>query len=139
MNFPPGEKCFMSTIEYKLTYYLNCDMNKEMEFSSIKKVTSCIYEYHFSTKHACYENFISESSWGPKKILFILIASFLFYCLGFSFMNYRRNPDDGVIKALPHRDFWIEFVDNAMLGSRIISRKVKQKLSQYRSNQVGYL
>ena len=127
----------MSAIEYKLTYYLNCDINKEMEFTAIKKVTSCIYEYYFATKHACIENFISESFWSSKKILFVLAASFLFYCFGFSFMNYRRNPDDGVVKALPHREFWVEFADNAMVGSRIISRKFKEKLSQYRSNQVG--
>jgi len=54
-------------------------------------------------------------------------------------MNYRRNPDDGVVKSLPHREFWTDFVDNAMLGSRIISRKVREKISNFRGNQVNYL
>lgn len=110
-----------------------------MEFTLIKKITSCIYEYHFATKHACYVNFISESAWGPKKILLILVATFIIYCIGFSYMNYKNNPDDGIIKALPHRDFWVEFIDNAMLGSRIISRTVREKLSNFRSNKVNYI
>ena len=143
--FPPGEKCFMSTFEYKLTYLIYCDMSEEIRFKTIRKVSTCIYEYHFLSKHACYVNFNKDSAFSSKKILFYLIGIFSFYCIGFSFMNYKNNPDDGIIKALPHRDFWREFLENVRIGasifkenslriSRNVSRKIKDKYDFYKGN-----
>ena len=122
-----------------------CDLTEEIKFKTIRKVSTCIYEYHFLSKHACYSNFIKESNFSSKKILFFLIAIFSLYCIGFSAMNYRNNPDDGVIKALPHRDFWSEFYENTLVGGRltyekliylsqIASVKLKEKYNNFKGN-----
>ena len=76
--FPPGEK-FGTTMEYKLTYNLYCDLTEEIRLKTVKKIATCVYEYHFLTKHACYSNFIKESSLSSKTILFYLISIFSLY------------------------------------------------------------
>lgn len=139
----------MSTIEYKLSYNLYCDMTEEIRFKTIRKISTCIYEYHFLTKHACYANFIHESSFSSKKILFFLILVFSIYCVGFSILNYRNNPDDGLIKALPHRNFWSEFYENVVIGARLTSEKaiyvaqnlsvkIREKIDQIKGNNQAY-
>lgn len=140
LTFPPGEKCFMSAISYSLSYHMNCNLNKEIEFTSIKKISSCIYEYHFETKYACSINFITSSIWTSKNVLLIIFFLFTFYCVGFSVMNYRKNPEDGVIKSLPHREFWREFFDNANVGASIIFKFVREKIDKLlaRNSQLGY-
>ncbi len=135
----------MSTIEYKLSYIIYCDLTEEIRFKTIRKISTCIYEYHFVSKHACYSNFIKDSSFSSKKILFFLIVIFSIYCIGFLVMNYRNNPDDGLIKALPHRNFWNEFLENTSKGARltyekliyfsqIVSAKLKEKYDNYKGN-----
>jgi hypothetical protein len=140
----------MSTQEYKLTYLLYCDQSEEIRFKTIRKVSTCIYEYHFLTKRACYSNFTTSSAFSSKVILFYLTIIFSVYCLGFSVMNYRNNPDDGLIKSLPHRNFWIEFIENVKVGasltlvkfkyfSEIIITKLKEKYDYYKgNNNTGY-
>lgn len=136
--FPPGEKCFMSGVKYSLSYHLKCNLNTELEFTAIKKITSCIYEYHFDTKYACPQNFLMPSYWTSKKILFFILFLFTSYCVGFSVMNYRSNPEDGIVKSLPHRMFWREFIENAILGAKIIFNFVKDKIEKLRNrNQQG--
>lgn len=124
-------------------------MTEEIRFKTIRKISTCIYEYHFLTRHACYSTFIKESSFSSKNILFVLIAIFSLYCIGFSAMNYRKNPDDGIIKALPHRNFWSEFYENVTIGARlsyeklsyyiqILSIKIKEKINKFRGNDQNY-
>jgi hypothetical protein len=112
-----------------VTYIMRCDMNKEIEFESIVKRQSCSYDFYFATKWACQSNFISHgSNFNSKNILIYLIIIFSMYCVGFSFMNYRNNPEDGLLKSLPHREFWRDFIENAGLGAGIIVKKIKEAI-----------
>ena len=103
-------------------------MNTEIEVESILKLQSCAFEYHFKTKYGCPETFVRNESFGSKQILIWFVVLFSLYCVGFSVMNYRSNPEDGLMKAFPHRDFWLEFFDNAAHGVKVVVRVAKSKL-----------
>jgi hypothetical protein len=125
---PPGDKCYFGGGSYQLTYFLTCDPNYEMNFDTIIKLQTCNFEYHFKTKFGCPETFVKSEAFGSKSILVGLIFIFSFYCIGFSFLNYRSNPEDGLMKAMPHREFWMEFIDNAMHGVRVMGKFARNKL-----------
>jgi hypothetical protein len=133
--FPPGDRCNFSGAPFQLSYVLNCDESKEIDFNTILKLGTCNYEYHFYTKYGCQSNFQrTDSNFTSKKILFIIILTFSLYCIGFSYINFKNNPEDGLMKALPHRDFWLEFLENTQLGANVIYKYVKNR---FRANQVN--
>lgn len=128
LSFPPGDMCFFGGGKFNLVYILECDTTVDSQLFSVTKKQMCDYEFKFKTKMACQTNFEKSSSFSSKGILFALIALFSVYCLGFFLKNYRENPEDGVMKALPHREFWSNFIENANYGLRIILRFAKNKL-----------
>jgi hypothetical protein len=133
--FPPGDRCSFSGSPFQLSYVLNCDESKEIDFNTILKLGACNYEYHFYTKYGCQSNFIrADSNFTSKKILFMIFLSFCLYCIGFSYKNFKNNPEDGLMKALPHRDFWLEFFENTQIGANLIYKYVK---SRVKTNQVS--
>lgn len=128
--FSGGDRCYLGSSNYEMSYVMKCDVNKEIEFETIYKLQSCKYEYHFNTKYACPNNFSSSHTlFNSKAILFYLIILFSVYCVGFSYKNYRENPEDGVLKAFPHREFWSDFFENARIGVKIIVRSIKNRLN----------
>jgi hypothetical protein len=139
LTFPPGERCFMGNSGYQLTYLLKCDMSKELEFETIVKSATCNYEYHFNSKYGCSDTFIHPGSWySSKRILLYLVIMLCLYCAGFSFLNYKLNPEDGMVKAFPHREFWKTFFDDAISGAKIVYSKAREKIKGDRSNYESY-
>ena len=129
MKFSPGDNCYLGGGLHEINYIMRCDMNKEIDFETMVKRQNCSYDFHFGTKWACPSNFLSSGShFNSKSILIYLIIIFCVYCVGFSFKNYRNNPEDGLLKALPHREFWADFIDNAKLGVNLIVKKVKETI-----------
>ena len=103
-----GERCLTGNEENKLSYILNCNNSVEMEFISIIKPLNCYFEYHFISKYGCYTNHLNNltSDYSTYYILFFL-SLFLLYCLGFSYYNYIKYPEDGIIKSMPNRVLWM--------------------------------
>jgi len=131
---PGGDRCYVATSQYTVEYVMKCDMNKEIEFETIVKKQYCGFEYHFASKYACPAYFIQESSINSKKILFFLIIIFTLYCIGFSYKNYRENPEDGILKAFPHREFWGNFIDDARHGANVVVRNIQEKIGGNKVN-----
>lgn len=128
ITLPPGDKCYFGGGSYTVSYLLFCDLIHDIDFDTIIKSQTCNFEYHFRTKYACPQAFIKSEVFGSKSILLGLIFIISFYCIGFSFLNYRSNPEDGLMKAMPHREFWMEFFDNALHGVKVIVRYAKNKI-----------
>ncbi len=138
ITFPLGERCYFGQGDYMLSYNLKCDPTKEVELHTILKIQNCNYEFEFNTKYAC-QSYIEDTNYShfnSKKILIYFISLFFFYCIGFSFLNYKNNPEDGLMKSLPHREFWAEFFENVILGVRVLGNFLHDKLT--RKNDVGY-
>lgn len=138
MVFPEGEKCYLGHGNYQLIYLLKCDPNHELLFDTVRKISNCEIEYNFFTKYSClhfsYKSSFSlfssnsESSVTSKGILITIIIIFTIYIVVFSFLNYRKNPEDGLIKSLPHRYFWSSIFDNALHGCEITFNFFKSKI-----------
>ena len=138
LSFTMGERCYFGQGDYNLSYQLKCDPTKEAELLTITKIQNCHFEFQFNTRYACqsYIEANNSSLFNSKKILIYFIALFCFYCVGFSYLNYKNNPEDGLMKAMPHREFWAEFFENVLLGVRVLGKFLHDKLT--RKNDVGY-
>ena len=139
LSFPEGDKCYLGVGNHKLTYILSCDKNIEVQFERIEKVTTCTIEYHFMTKYACLE-FAISSSWNylnSKTILAIMVVLIAWYFIGFTYYNMKSNPDEGLIKNLPHREFWSNFCEYASLGISTTLSFINSKLSKDNTSAYG--
>lgn len=131
LTFDQGDKCFFARDSYfHLDYVFKCSPGKEIEFSNVEQSAGCSYHLIFFTKYACADILPPGGSGGniftsSKTILLILVFLFGVYLTGFTYKNYKENPEDGVIKALPHRDFWKEFFINTRAGVNFVYNKMK--------------
>jgi hypothetical protein len=142
LTFPDGDKCYLGFGSQKLTYILNCDKMVDVQFERIEKVTTCIVNYHFNTKYACPEFAVSPASsfkYSPVDILLGLVILFLIYLVGFTYSNYKNNPEDGLIKNLPHRDFWSNFFENISFGMSSSFNYIRSLFSKENSNSGSYV
>lgn len=115
-----------------LVYSLKCDPNAEdVNLTSMLKINNCSYEFIFTTKNACvYGNsylFIFASA---KTILMVIVLALSFYLVCFTYLNLRNNPDDGVLKSIPNREFWIEFIECVGIGVRVTINRITGKQSE---------
>jgi len=142
--FPQGPKC-NAVAYYKLTYLLKCDpTNTGIHLEIIKKNSNCDIVFEFLTKYTCLSfayngNFSGFDTSGNgvqatavegvsyQTILFWILLIFIIYLISFSIYNYRSNPEDGVIKSLPHREFWSAFFFNTIYGCEITYNYIKLK------------
>lgn len=139
MIFPAGERCYLGHGNYQLVYLLKCDPNHELMFDTVRKISNCEIEFNFFTKYSClhfsYKSSFSifsstgESSITPKGILITMIIVFSIYLTVFSFLNYRKNPEDGLIKSLPHRSFWSSILENALHGCDVTINFFRSKIT----------
>ena len=115
---------------------MKCDENEDIKFVSADKVNACTVEYHFNSKYACQSSgiklgfsFVSDGSmFTPKNILITSGLIMFFYFILFTYFNYKRNPEDGLIKSLPNREFWSNFFENISVGCNATSNCFKAKL-----------
>ena len=138
LTFTEGEKCYLGNGNYQLTYLLKCDPNQEIKFDTVWKINTCHMEYSFFTKYACvhfaYKSSFSifsgssDSMFSSKNFVFTLLIIFILYTIGFTYLNYKKNPEDGLIKSLPHRSFWSNLFNNAIFGCEITLNFIKSKL-----------
>ena len=133
-----GEMCTYSASEntYQVEYQLHCDSTKEFEFTNVMRVNGCRYQFIFLTKYGCpsavSKGFLDSLFFGisASTLLLFLTMISLAYLMLFSYFNYRRNPKDGLVKALPHRQFWQKFFGYAMLGVKVTVQKIKRKIKE---------
>lgn len=131
LSFESGERCISSFgQQFSLNYTIKCDPSQISKLETVRKVTACNYDFVFSSKYGCPTSFISSNS-NSKSILFYLSLVFCIYLVGFTYINYRNNPEDGLVKALPHRDFWREFAEYAVDGYRFSLDFTKSKVEYY--------
>ena len=134
MIFPDGEKCYLGHGNYQLSYLLKCDPNIELSFETVWKLGQCQMEYSFLTKYACVHFSIQSSfsifsiNGGSKDIVATILIVLSIYISVFTYINYRNNPEDGFIKALPHRSFWGTIFDNSQYGLEISLNFCKAKI-----------
>lgn len=102
-----------------LTYTLKCDESfVDASLESLLKIDSCNYNFVFHTNAVCFHLQSSLMSILIKfEAIFMIIL--LCYLVFFTYFNYKKNPEDGVIKAFPNRDFWVEFIDCVIVGIKI--------------------
>lgn len=89
----------------------------------------CSYDFIFTSKFACPIG--SKSSGSSTTILFYIIIAFLLYLSVFTYLNYKENPEDGIIKAFPHKEFWAEFIDSVKVGINLSAEFTRQKIEYY--------
>ena len=116
-----------------------CDLSVEgAKLVNVLQINNCTYEYHFTSRYGCYTTFIKDFRYISIYVMFIMMVSMVMigYCFGFMILNYRNCPEDGVIKALPHRSFWISVVRNVSHFIDVLYKIVKRKHN--RSNLDNY-
>ena len=137
LTLPSGEKCYVGKGFHTVVYNMKCDLNEELKFISADKINTCSVEYHFTSKYACQMagfrfsfSFISDGSlFTPKNILITFSSILFFYFVLFTYLNYKRNPEDGLIKSFPHREFWSNFMSSISEGCNTTYRYLKEKIS----------
>lgn len=149
MTFNNPPKCISYPGNYKITYLLKCNPNGTgIILEVVKKISSCEFVYEFLTKYSCLnyayngdsssnENGnngviitpINNTSMSYQSLLFWIFFIFLTYLLSFTIYNYRKNPEDGLIKSLPHREFWSAYFSNSLYGFKITYYFIKSKIS----------
>jgi hypothetical protein len=130
LNLPEGGVCAMDPNKfYKVYYQVNCDLGVEGEFTNVVKLDDCTYEYHFTSKHGCYTKHTQYLLTFTSMTTYIIVVSFLMviYCIGFMVLNYRTNPEDGIIKALPNRPFWTKLIEKSEDSITGLYNLVKRK------------
>jgi hypothetical protein len=112
LGLPQGGQCAMDPNHfYQVYYYLMCDLSVEgAKFQSVVQINNCAYEYRFTSRSGCYT--VHDYGNMSTYALYVFMVSMVMiaYCLGFMMVNYQRCPEDGVVKALPHRTFWVNNV-----------------------------
>ena len=146
LTFPEGQKCHFGSGNYRISYLLKCDPNTNgISLEILKRVSRCELVFEFLTKFSCI-NYAYNGTTSPiptnstnssalqndTSISYSTLISWFFgllfvYAVGFSIYNYRTNPEDGVIKSLPHREFWSSFARNTKYGCEISYNYIKQK------------
>lgn len=144
LTFPEGERCYLGKGNYQLSYLLKCDPQQELQFDTVRKEGVCIIEFNFFTKYAClhfsYKSSSSifsssgDSILTSKNILLTLVIVSILYVIVFTFINYRKNPEDGIIKSLPHRSFWSSFFDNSLYGYEICRNLLNRNKNHNQDN-----
>lgn len=131
---PKGEKCYFGYNSYfQVSYSIICNSSlNESRLVNINKNNSCNYEYIFQSKYGCpVDNIVNDTSKSilntiyntPKNILMYLSLGLIVYIFVFGYLNYKQNPEDGIMKAFPHRNFWREYVENIRCGINICYNK----------------
>jgi hypothetical protein len=135
--FPDGDKCYLGTGNYKLIYMMKCDPNQDLVFDTVRKISTCEIEYNFFSKYACihfsYKNSFSifssngDSVFSSKNIVIWILILLIFYLIIFTYLNYKKNPEDGLVKSLPHREFWTNCFSNFFYGWEVTITYLKTK------------
>jgi len=133
LAFQTGERCVNSyNSEYSVNYTIKCDPNSygSGKLETVRKLGTCSYDFVFSSKYGCP---LASSSAGSASvsILFYLSLIFSTYLVIFTYKNYKENPEDGVVKALPHREYWREFFEYAVIGYHFSHDFAKEKINYY--------
>jgi hypothetical protein len=113
LDVPEGGVCNMNRDRfYKVTYHLMCDLAVEGVFNNVVKADDCTYEFYFLSKYGCYSTYYKNQSYLTTYVINVMILSCILgaYCIGYMMFNYRKNPEDGLVKALPHRSFWTNWI-----------------------------
>lgn len=143
LQFPEGEKCYLGVGNHKLVYILNCEKNVEVQFERIEKISTCVIEYYFNTKYACQEFAVNNDSNNiavdSKMLLMVLGVVFTIYCIGFTFVNMRNYPEEGLIKNLPHREFWSNLFEYSIHGCSVSSNLIMSKIFKIKPNNYDYV
>ena len=142
LHCPEGDRCYLGVGNHKLSYVIGCDKNIELQFERIEKLTTCMIEYHFISKYACIEFAVTANSMlslNSKTILAVIIISFSWYCIAFTYCNMKNNPEDGFMKNLPHREFWSNFFDYISHGFTTSVNYIKSKVSNDNASANSYI
>lgn len=137
LTLPDGERCYLGKGNHKMVYNMKCDLNEELKFVSADKLNACSVEYNFSSKYACQLtgfrisfSFVTDGSvFTPKNILVTISFVFFLYFVLCTYYNYKRNPEDGLIKSFPNRDFWSNLIGSISEGCSTTYRFFKEKIS----------
>lgn len=132
--FNAGDKCYMGyAANYQVTYSIKCNPYVEDHLESVNKISPCSYDFIFESKHGCAVT-ADENS---KVILTYISLGLILYILVFSYLNYKENPEDGLMKALPHREFWRSFFGNSVEGFKFTTMFIREKFNYYYSQYKG--
>lgn len=130
LTFGQGEKCYLGfNSYYQVIYTLKCNPYAETKLETVNKLSTCTFEYVFESKHGCATS--SGGSFGSKTILMYLIIAMSCYLMLFSYLNFKQNPEDGLMKAIPHRAFWREYLECMGHGANKSVEFVKEKTEYY--------
>ena len=139
LAFPPGQSCiFEKNKAWTLTYILNCDQYvEEPQFNSFN-VNLCSVQFIFSTKYSCESQTSTGENAGKGlfnsiKIVFVILTLFLIYCIVFCYLNYKDNPEDGLIKSFPNRTLWICFCESFYHGVKFSCGVIKEMIKKLTS------
>lgn len=137
LNFVSGDKCYIEhNSNYQVSYSIKCNPNiLGGELKAVNQLMNCNYEFVFESQYGCA--IIAEGT--SITILFNLVLVIICYLILFTYMKYKENPEDGILKALPHKEFWLNFFSNSYLGFQItlnfISYVLGRLISKDKANE----
>ena len=128
LEFKEGDKCFINSREnFHVEYIVKCSHTRIIELTNVEQSAGCYYKLYFNTQFACPEYVTGGISFkSSKTILCFIVIMFTLYLATFTYKNYKQAPEDGVIKALPHREFWREFFSDVRRGVNVSYETVKR-------------
>jgi hypothetical protein len=128
ITMPEGEKCpTIKDTNIQISYVLNCDLNKELEFTNVMKSNKCRYEYHFSSKYGCYTTHMKLYPTSNLPLIVMIISLIVIYFLGFTYMNLKENPDAEISKSIPNINIWKRVYNTIKSGLEWLFEKVRRK------------
>lgn len=113
-----------------LIYTIKCDQNIDTVIESVRKINNCSYDIVFVSKYGCPSSNIFSKYFKPITYLYYIFIIFFIYITLFTYINFKRNPEDGLIKSFPHRDFWRNFFTYSVEGFKVSASFFKKKFIQ---------
>lgn len=128
ITMPEGDKCqTIPNTQIQISYVLNCDMSKDIEFTNVMKSNKCRYEYHFNSKYGCYTTHMRLYPTSNIPLIVMILSLIIIYFAGFTYMNLKENPNSEITTSIPNVGFWKRLCSGTKFILNWLFEKVRRK------------
>ena len=107
LTYKNGDFCG-NGINRSVNYIFHCS-NKSTRVGLSAEPKTCVYNFDIYSKYACFDTAVKQTSY-MWILYYALFAVIIYFAVGWV-LNKYKDPDSGLIEAIPHSEKFAECIE----------------------------